>query len=111
MFERLFRFIDFRLRKFFFPTRHTHLANQRDVVLKRDSSRIDEDGRMAELELETRAWFREFWSRSVVAWLALLISCIALTVSVCTFYRSLRFDHGTAKSQQTAPAKAGPATP
>jgi hypothetical protein len=37
------------------------------------------------LELDTRAWIRNFKSKSVVAWLALALSIVSLTISICSF--------------------------
>ena len=109
MFERLFRMIDFRLRKLFFPSRKTHLAGQSDTNLRYtvighipSTERAD-----AELELETRAWFREFWSRSVVAWLALLVSGIALAVSICAFYSAHHLDPSSPNGKDNAAQQQG----
>jgi hypothetical protein len=44
------------------------------------------DRSSAELELETRAWLRDFWTRSLVTWLALGISILAFVLS----YSSLK---------------------
>jgi hypothetical protein len=41
----------------------------------------------AALELETRAWLRDFWSRSIAAWIALVISIISVVIAVCAFFR------------------------
>jgi hypothetical protein len=36
----------------------------------------------AQLELERRQWFREFWTHGIVAWIALVFSVISIIVSV-----------------------------
>ncbi len=42
----------------------------------------------AKLELDTRAWLRDFWTRSIVTWFALGISILALSLSYCSLETS-----------------------
>jgi hypothetical protein len=79
------------LRKLVFPARDTRYESEPDSVLKHilDSQIPSRDRATAELELDTRAWLRDFWTRSIVAWLALLISAIALAVAICSFQVSI----------------------
>jgi predicted negative regulator of RcsB-dependent stress response len=40
------------------------------------------------LELDTLAWLRDFWTRTIVTWFALAISILALVLSYCSFEAS-----------------------
>ena len=42
----------------------------------------------AKLELDTRAWLRDFWTRTIVTWFALGISILALWLSYCSLQTS-----------------------
>jgi hypothetical protein len=78
------------LRKIVFPSRDTRYASELDSTLKHMLTLIPSRERAdAELELETRAWLRDFWSRSIVAWLALLISIVSIAIAICSFNVSL----------------------
>jgi hypothetical protein len=72
-----------------FPNRSTRFASERDSVLKHIVNAHDPsaspDHADAELELDTRDWLRDFWSRSFVAWLALLISIVSIAIAICSF--------------------------
>jgi len=72
------------LRKIMFPSRSTKYASELDSVLKHivDSTNPSRDRAEAELELDTRAWLRDFWSRSIVAWLALAISIASIAIAI-----------------------------
>jgi hypothetical protein len=74
-----------------FSQRDPRYARELDSVLKNivDSQIPTRDRADAELELETRAWLRDFWSRSIVAWLALLISIVSIAVAICSFSLSV----------------------
>jgi len=77
------------LRKTLFPKRVHLYAHTGDTKLKQmiaEYSVTNPDRSSAELELETRAWLRDFWTRSLVTWLALGISILALVLS----YSSLK---------------------
>jgi hypothetical protein len=67
--------VDPWLRQIMFPNRKP-LLRERDSTLRNmvDSLIPTPDRADAELELDTRDWLREFWSRSFVAWIALVIS-------------------------------------
>jgi hypothetical protein len=79
------------LRRITFPYRDTRFAYERDNVLHRIVKSHDPsasgDHADAKLELNTRAWLRDFWSRSLVAWIALMISIIFVVFAVCAFFR------------------------
>ena len=78
------------LRKILFPQRDTApYENEADSILKEivDAHTLGRNRTKAELELETRAWFRDFWTRSIVAWLALFISIISVVIAICAFFR------------------------
>ena len=87
--------VDPWLRKIMFPKRNTRFASELDSRLKQivgmyHPSSALLDGKDAELELETRDWLREFWSRSLVAWLALVISVVSITIAIATCSRQPR---------------------
>jgi hypothetical protein len=84
------QFIDRWLRKFLFPKRVGRYADEPDYALKHkvDSEKSSLERANAELELEYRAWVRDFWTRTIVSWLALLISIIALLVAIWSFVKS-----------------------
>jgi hypothetical protein len=103
MFDR-FQFIDRLLRRIFFSRRSTRYARSTDIELRHmvinriaDRERAD-----AELELDTRQWLRDFWSRSLVAWISLLVSVAAFTLAICSYNMSLRVQHGAGKTLNTA---------
>jgi len=77
------------LRKIFFPNRATRFASEPDSTLKRivdsHNASASPDRPDAELELDTRGWLRDFWSRSIVAWLALVISIVSIAIATCSF--------------------------
>ena len=83
--------VDPHLREIMFPLRETRFASTPDSALNRIVNSHDPSASPhradAELELETRAWLREFWSRSIVAWIALMISIISVIIAVCAFFR------------------------
>jgi hypothetical protein len=85
--------VDPWLREVMFQNRDTGFASTPDSVLNHIVNAHDpsasQDRPGAELELETRARLREFWSRSIVAWLALLISAISIAIAICSFMISL----------------------
>jgi hypothetical protein len=87
--KRLRDTVDPWLRKVIFQHRDARFASTSDKVLNRIVNSHDAgaspDHADAELELETRAWLREFWSRSIVAWLALFISIASLIIAICSF--------------------------
>jgi hypothetical protein len=73
-----------------FPQRDTaQYESDPDSVLRNivDSYIATGNRAKAELELETRAWLRDFWSRSIVAWIALVISIVSVVFAVCAFFR------------------------
>ena len=74
-----------------FQHRNARFASTPDSVLNRIVNAHDPsaspDHADAELELETRGWLRDFWSRSIVAWLALFISIASLIIAICSFNR------------------------
>jgi hypothetical protein len=73
-----------------FPQRDTaEYTSEPDSVLRNivDSFKATPLRAKAELELETRAWLRDFWSRSIVAWFALILSIISLVIAICSFVR------------------------
>ena len=104
MFEWLFRFVNICIRKLFFPRRSRNLINLDDTSIRKLTAHTGDDNKAAQawLELETRAWIRDFWSRSFVAWIALLFSAVALTVSICTFRGAHHFDPGSPNSKDDA---------
>jgi len=73
--------IEHLLRKLLFPRRDHSLRQQGDSTLKEMVVLRKANFAAAELELETRAWMRDFWTRSLVTWLALGLSIIALVFS------------------------------
>ena len=97
-------FFDTVVRRIFFPRRDHSLSRQSDHILRRDVHNFENADMKTrpELELETRAWIRDFWSRSFASWVALLISCIALTISICTFYSTHHLNPCAPKSQNDA---------
>jgi hypothetical protein len=79
------------LRKVLFPKRDHQYSGKGDTTLKQmvvEYNVANPNRSAAELELETRAWLRDFWTRSVVTWLALAISILALSLSYCSFKTS-----------------------
>ena len=72
-----------------FPKRSTQFAETSDHTLRNmvHATIPTPDRAKAELELETRQWLRDFWSRSLVAWIAPIISIISVAVAVCAFFR------------------------
>lgn len=78
------------LRKTLFPKRDTRFMNEEDSTLihivDSQSPSASPHYAHAKLELETRAWLRDFWTRTLVTWLALGISILALVLS----YSSLK---------------------
>jgi hypothetical protein len=79
------------LRRIMFPYRDTRFAYERDSALHRivntHNPSASPDHADAELELDTRDWLRDFWSRSFVAWIALVISIISVVFAMCAFFR------------------------
>jgi hypothetical protein len=80
------------LRKIMFPQRNHRLASEPDSGLTSIVNAHDPGASRltladAELELETRAWLRDFWTRSIVAWLALFISIVSIVIAICAFSR------------------------
>jgi hypothetical protein len=77
------------LRRIMFPYRDTRFAQESDSALHRIVNTHDPstspDHADAELELNTRDWLRDFWSRSFVAWIALMISIISVVIATCSF--------------------------
>lgn len=104
MFGWICRFIDIGIRMVFFPKRPADLAHLSDALLKRDviNTTDSKKASAAELELETRAWMRDFWSRSIVAWIALLISCSALTLSIRSCDVETKLKASTNKTSNSA---------
>jgi hypothetical protein len=75
-----------------FPKRTTKYQSELDSVLRHmiDSQIPSRDRAEAELELDTRAWLRDFWSRSLVAWLALIVSLVSIAIAICSFLAFVR---------------------
>ena len=86
---RLRETVDPWLRRIMFPQRSTKFVKEFDHSLKNmvNSMIAIPDRAVAELELETREWLRDFWSRSIVAWIAIVISIISVVFAVCAFFR------------------------
>ncbi len=85
------------LRRIFFPQRDHRYASETDVVCQRQAQNLVGGNERAayELELETRQWIRDFKSKSIVSWIALCFSLVALTLSVRSCHSDLRLDHRT----------------
>jgi hypothetical protein len=78
------------LRRTLFPKRDHQYSRKGDTTLRQMvvECKVENPNRSAaELELETRSWLRDFWSRSIVAWIALVISIISVVIAVCAFFR------------------------
>jgi hypothetical protein len=78
-------FVDRLLCRVFFPQRPRSFRDKSDTELFTMTHQFDLNspkGAGASLELEVRAWLREFWSRSIVAWIAIVLSAAALIVSI-----------------------------
>jgi hypothetical protein len=80
------------LRKTLFPKRDTRYMNELDSTLTRivdsHSPSASSQHADAKLELDARAWLRDFWTRTIVTWFALAISILALSLSYCSFETS-----------------------
>jgi hypothetical protein len=78
--------VDPWLGKMMFPNRSTKYAFEHDSVLKHivDRQFPARDRADAELELDTRAWLRDFLSQHTVAWLALVISIVSIVIATCS---------------------------
>src|SRR5689334_3969489 len=78
------------LRKTLFPKRDTRFINEEDSTLTHivdsQSPSVSPQYAHAKLELEARTWLRDFWTRTLVTWIALGISILALVLS----YSSLK---------------------
>ena len=86
------------LRRKFFPLRDHRHAFESDTICQREAKNLvgGNEKSTYELELETREWLREFKSKTVVAWIALIFSAIALTLSLRSCYMESLYS----KSQQ-----------
>jgi hypothetical protein len=85
---------DPKLREIMFPGRDTRFASHEtypdwalNQIANTHNPSASHNHTHAALELETRAWLRDFWSRSFVAWIALVISIISVVFAVCAFFR------------------------
>jgi len=94
--------IDRILRRLFFPQRdHKHTMESDTVCQREVDTLIPSDVRAAyALELDTRLWLRNFKSKSIVAWLALFLSVISITIAICSFVVATTEHQG--KSADTA---------
>jgi hypothetical protein len=82
--------VDPLLRRIMFPERNPRFASESDSALNRmahEDPSASPNRADAELELDTRDWLRDFWSRSLVAWLALVISIVSITIAIVTCSR------------------------
>jgi hypothetical protein len=72
------------LRKTLFPKRNPRYMDEPDSTLKHmvDSLIPSREKSDAELELNTRDWLRDFWTRSLVTWLALAISIASIIIAI-----------------------------
>lgn len=92
-------------RKVFFPNRGRNLSHLPDRVLEeavkigRLHPRLQIDDIDAALELEARAWFRDFIGKSIVAWIALFIS-VASFILTASMKVSESSDNHKSKSNQ-----------
>ncbi|MDQ8196358.1 hypothetical protein QEH59_18150 [Coraliomargarita sp. SDUM461004] len=82
-------FFERMLRSRFYAHRDTRYCSTPDRnlrILVRDQIPTSKDGADAGLELETRQWIRDFYSRTIVAWIALIISVLALGISIVSVF-------------------------